>query len=106
MYFNMVSYGGHNTGCQGSYRSSLFCYPQRGEKYLYKWLSAGIPIKGLRTVVLNQKDNMPPCLGTGVILKHIIFWTHRSTEVVCYAHKGELRDFRIVCFNMDIGSLV
>ncbi len=61
---------GSNTiipGAKALADKSLFCYPQTGEKYLHKWPSAGIPIKGLRMVVLNQKDNTLPCLGTGGI---------------------------------------
>lgn len=63
----MVSYGGHNTGCQGYDRLSLFCYPQTGEKYDTSDAVA-YPISSLRAVAQNHEDNTAACVGAGTIL--------------------------------------
>jgi len=102
---SVFQYGSNtiNTGCQGSCRLSLFCYPQTGEKYLHRWPSAGISIQGLRTVVLNQKDNMLPCLGTRAILKYTYSQWQPGWFVVLTPDEGfESR----VYFNMVITNLV
>jgi len=60
---------------------------------------------GLRTVVLNQKDNMPPCLGTRAILKYINSQEHEGRFVVLILDEGFESHSVFQYGNKEFGSI-